>query len=129
MHTTTTATAQFRAIVVTPRGRRRASAFAFFAAAVLFFIYEATKSVILPGLSLWESHSITILFGSCIAAVAAYGTMLRQGSILANLASEAARREALEVRQSALAESEARYRSLVEASPEAIAVHRHGKLV
>ncbi len=51
--------------------------------------------------------------------------MLRQGSILANLASEAARREALEVRQSALAESEARYRSLL----EAIAVHRLGKLV
>ncbi len=129
MHTTRTASAQFRAIVVTPAGRRRTSAFAFLAAAVLFFIYEATKSVILPGLSLWESHWITILFGSCIAAVAAYGTMLRQGTILATLAREAAMREALEVRQAGLAESEARYRSLVEASPEAIAVHRNGKLV
>ncbi len=123
------ASASFRAIVVTPSGRRRATGTAFLAAGLVFFIFEATKSLIFPVLSLWESHWITIAFGSCVAAVAAYAAMHRQGTILAKLATEAARRETLEARQAALADSEARYRQLVEASPEAIAVHRDGRLV
>jgi len=119
----------YRAIVVTPSGRRRATGTAFLAAGVVFLVFEATKSLIFPVLSLWESHWITIAFGSCVAAVAAYAAMLRQGTILASLATEAARREALEARQAALADSEARYRQLVEASPEAIAVHHDGRLI
>jgi diguanylate cyclase (GGDEF)-like protein/PAS domain S-box-containing protein len=122
-------TSQFRSIVFTPRRRRRSSAIAFATAAAGFFMYEATKSVLLPGLSLWQSHTITIVFGAVVATIIAHVAMARQGAILATLAQEAARRETLEARQAALSESEARYRLLVEASPEAIAVHRSGRLV
>ncbi len=112
-----------------PGRRARATGIAFLVAGMGFFVYEATKSMIFPRLSLWESHSITIVFGACVAAIAAYAAMRRQGTMLERLATEAARRESLESRQAALAESEAKYRLLVDASPEAIAVHRNGHLV
>ncbi len=93
------------------------------------FFYEAIKSVVLPNLSLWQSHGITILVSAITAAVVARVAMLRQSVILLTLAEEEARSERLELRQVALAESEARYRLLVEASPQAIAVHRGGQVV
>lgn len=38
------------------------------AAAALLFVYEATKMVLLPALTLWESHAVTIAFGSVVAS-------------------------------------------------------------
>ena len=102
---------------------------AFVGGALVFFVYEAGKSAVLPDLTLWESHSITIVFGACSAAGAAYLAMRRQAATLGSLAAEEARRERLEMGQRVLLESEARYRLLVENSPEAIAVHRNGYLV
>ena len=102
---------------------------AFVGGALVFFVYEAGKSAVLPDLTLWESHSITIVFGACSAAGAAYLAMRRQAATLGSLAAEEARRERLEMGQRVLLESEARYRLLVENSPEAIAVHRNGHLV
>ncbi|WP_396200451.1 putative bifunctional diguanylate cyclase/phosphodiesterase [Gemmatimonas sp.] len=55
--------------------------------------------------------------------------MRRQTIMLSRLATEAARRARLEERKRVLKESEARYRVLVDNSPEAIAVHRGGQLL
>lgn len=122
-------TSSFRAIVIPAARRARATALAFAGGALVFFIFEASKSAVLPTLTIWESHSITIVFGSCIAACAAYLAMQRQAKMLSSLAAEAALRERLETRQRVLQESEARYRLLVDNSPEAIAVHRNGHLL
>jgi diguanylate cyclase (GGDEF)-like protein/PAS domain S-box-containing protein len=117
-----------RALVL-PAARARATVLAFLGGALVFFIYEASKSAVFPNLTLWESHSITIVFGACSAAGAAFLAMQRQAVTLGSLAAEEALRERLEMRQRVLLESEARYRLLVENSPEAIAVHRNGHLV
>ena len=115
--------------LVLPAARARATVLAFLGGALVFFVYEASKSAVFPNLTLWESHSITIVFGACSAAGAAFLAMQRQAATLGSLAAEEALRERLEMRQRVLLESEARYRLLVENSPEAIAVHRNGQLV
>ncbi|WP_310570141.1 EAL domain-containing protein [Gemmatimonas sp.] len=124
-----TTSSSFRAIVLPAARQARATALAFLGGALVFFIFEASKSAVFPKLTIWESHSITIVFGSCIAAGAAFLAMKRQASMLSKIAAEAALRERLEMRQRVLQESEARYRLLVDNSPEAIAVHRNGHLV
>ena len=121
--------ASHRIVRARPEQRGVATFRAFVAAAIWMFLYEALKSVVLPNLSLWQSHGITILVSAITAAVVARVAMLRQSVILLTLAEEEARSERLELRQVALAESEARYRLLVEASPQAIAVHRGGQVV
>ncbi len=124
-----TTSSSFRVIILPAARQARATALAFLGGALVFFVFEASKSAVFPTLTIWESHSITIVFGSCIAAGAAFLAMRRQASMLSKIASEAALRERLEMRQRVLQESEARYRLLVENSPEAIAVHRNGHLV
>ena len=109
--------------------RSRTTLLAFAAAALWMFLYEATKQALLPGLSPWQSHGITIFVSACTAAAVTYASIVSQSRTLRRLAQETARIQHLEVRQAALAHSEARYRLLVEASPEAIAVHRHGRLL
>jgi len=122
-------TASCRIQSARPEQRGVATLRAFLAAAVFMFLYEALKQAVLPELTLWQSHAITIVVGAVTAAVVAHIAMLRQSAILQTLVEEEARSERLELRQAALAESEARYRQLVEASPEAIAVHRGGRLL
>ncbi len=113
----------------TPEGRGRATLIAFLAAATWMFGYEATKQALLPGLSAWQSHAITIIVSACTAAAVTYATIVRQSRILRRLSEERTLRERLELQRDALAHSETRYRALVEASPEAIAVHRSGVLL
>lgn len=106
--------------------RGRATMLALLAAAAWMFLYEATKQALLPGLSPWQSHAITIAVSACTAALVTYVAIVQQSGTLRTLADERARREGLELQQASLAVSEARYRLLVEASPEAILVHRDG---
>jgi diguanylate cyclase (GGDEF)-like protein/PAS domain S-box-containing protein len=124
-----TISSQFRVFVIPAHSQWRATVLATVVGALIFFVYEASKSAIFPGLTIWESHSITIGFGSVIAGGAAWFAMRRQARLLQAIASEEALRERLEMRQRALAESESRFRQLVEQSPEAIAVHRRGYLI
>jgi diguanylate cyclase (GGDEF)-like protein/PAS domain S-box-containing protein len=93
------------------------------------FVYEALKSAVLPALSMWESHAITIAVGAVTAAGASHVAMRRQAAVLRALADTEAQRERAVAQQHALQESESRYRLLVEASPQAIAVHRAGQLL
>ncbi len=122
-------TASYRAFSVHPGRRWIATARAFIAAAIWMFLYEATKEAFLPALAPWHSHTITIVVSAVTAAFVAHFALRNQSIILQTLAEEEARSERLELRQAALADSEARYRELVEASPEAIAVHRNGTLL
>ncbi len=109
--------------------RGRATALAFLAAAGWMFVYEATKQAFLPGLSAWQSHTITIIVSACTAAAVTYIAIVQQSRILQHLANERAKSERLEGQRATLAHSEARYRLLVEASPEAIVVHRAGRIL
>ena len=122
-------TASFRAIRLPATQQIRATLIAVLLGALVFFAFEASKSAVFPHLTIWESHSITIVFGSMIAGAAAWIAINRQASVLAELTAGEAARERLEMRERVLEESEARYRELVEQSPEAIAVHRDGFLV
>ncbi len=124
-----TTSSSFRAIAVPAARRWRATGAAVALGAAVFLLFEATKSSIFPRLTIWESHSITIVFGALIAGAAAWMAMRRQEAMLLTLASEEGRRQNLELRQRALVESEARYRQLVEQSPEAIAVHQNGRVL
>ena len=103
--------------------RGRATLLACLAAALWMFLYEAAKQQFLPHLSPWESHLITIAVSAGTAGVVTYVAIVGQSRILRALADEQARRAHLELQQEALSHSEARYRLLVEASPEAIIVH------
>ncbi|MGZ8414919.1 MAG: putative bifunctional diguanylate cyclase/phosphodiesterase [Gemmatirosa sp.] len=93
------------------------------------FVYEALKSAVFPSLSMWESHAITIAVGAVTAATVSHVAMRRQRGVLRALAGVESQRERAEAQRHALGESESRYRLLVEASPQAIAVHRAGQLL
>ena len=43
----------------------------FVAAALGLLVYEATKTALLPHLTLWQANAVTIAFGSVVAYVAA----------------------------------------------------------
>jgi len=109
--------------------RGRATLRAFLAAALWMYFYEALKQALLPGLSLWQSHGITIVVSACSAAFVTYIAIVQQSATLKALAVERAHRERLEMMQSSHAVSEARYRRLIEASSEAIVVHRDGLIL
>lgn len=122
-------TASYRAIRLPAVQQLRAILAAILGGALVFFVFEASKSAIFPHLTIWESHSITIGFGAMIAGAAAWITIGRQARVLAELAAGQAARERLEMRTRVLRESEARYRQLVEQSPQAIAVLREGYII
>lgn len=107
----------------------RASFAILLVAALGLFIYEATKSFLLPKLTLWESHSVTIAFGSVVAALAAFSALRKQAALHAQLLFQFSERVRAESDSDALRLSEHRYRHLVEQSPEAIVVHSAGKVL
>ena len=86
-------------------------------AGVALFAYEWTKSLLFPNLTIWESHAMTIVVGSVVAGVAAAMVLRRQVQLHGRLVAH-------EVAAAEARGSEARYRRLVEASPEAMVVHR-----
>ncbi len=102
----------------------------FVVAALVFFVFEATKSAILgPGLTLWESHSVTIVFGSVVAALAGHWALGAQARLHAELLQHESERLRIESDATTLRASESRYRQLVEQSPDATVVHRNGRLL
>ena len=119
----------FRAIVIPAASHVWPTALAFVGGALTIVVFKAMKSVFFPKLTIWETHIVGILAGSGIAASAAFLVLQRQATMLSRLATAAARSARLEARQRALQESEARYRVLVDNSPEAVAVHRDGRLL
>jgi len=96
--------------------------------------YEVVKTALAPGLTLWESHAITVAFSSVAAALAARLALGNQARLHRRLIEEAAGRERLEARESALLErarelqaaeavardSEERFRSVARAATDAI---------
>ncbi len=94
-------------IVEIKRPRRRVSqlAFVLVSTLVLMTVYETTKSLLFPSLTLWGSHLITIVV-SCLVATAAASWVLRK-----------------------LEHGEDSYRRLVEMSPDAVWVHRQGTII
>ena len=95
-------------------------------AALGLFAYEATKTMLLPHLTMWQSHAITITVGSVLAGAAARQALRRQAALHdAVLRHAQAETDAL-VREGAIRQSEVHYRHLVERSPDAVVVHRAG---
>ena len=98
-------------------------------AALGLFIYEATKSFLMPDLTLWQSHTVTIVFGSVVAALAAFLALRQQARLHAELMHQFSERLRVEADSEALRSSEHRYRHLVEQSPEATVVHATGNVL
>jgi diguanylate cyclase (GGDEF)-like protein/PAS domain S-box-containing protein len=96
------------------------------AVAALLLLYEATKSVLLPGLTLWESHAVTIVFGSVVAALGAYRVLTIQARLHARVLAGVEERAHIDAAGASLRASETRYRHLVEQLPEAVTLHRGG---
>jgi len=71
----------------------------------LMTLYEATKSLVFPSITLWESHLVTISLSSIVATIAA-SYMLRR-----------------------LRHNEDSYRRLVATSPDAVWIHRQGTII
>jgi two-component system cell cycle sensor histidine kinase/response regulator CckA len=88
-----------------PRGTVVQLAFVLVSALVLMTLYELTKGLLFPAITLWESHLITIVVGTVVATIAV-SWVLRK-----------------------LRHSEDSYRRLVEMSLDAVWVHRQGKII
>ncbi len=93
------------------------------------FVYEATKTAMLPSLTLWQSHFVTIVFGSMMSGVAAFYVLRAQARLHAKVLSEASERIRAEAAVTHSAAGERRYRGLVEGLPAAIVVHRNGYIL
>lgn len=93
------------------------------------FVYELTKTLLLPAMSLWESHTVTIVFSAIVATGGARWALRRQDRLHRQVVEHVAARERLEARGAALIESASRYRRLVEFSPEATFLHRDGRVL
>ena len=107
----------------------RLTALVFAGSALGLFAYEATKTALLPTLTLWESHAVTIAFGSVVAALGARRALGVQARLHERVLAALAERSRAEAQAAASREGEARFRQLVEQSPEAIVVHAGGALV
>jgi signal transduction histidine kinase/ActR/RegA family two-component response regulator len=52
--------------------------FVFLCTAVVMFIYELTKQLLHPDISIWESHAVTIFFSAVVATAMAHLVLRRQ---------------------------------------------------
>src|SRR5262249_7528380 len=89
-------------------------------------IYEATKQWIYPGISIWQSHAVTIIFSSMIASVAMF-LGLRRYELLSQqlrgaLASEQQSRRQAESAREQLRESKEKYQALFDSIDEGFCV-------
>lgn len=84
---------------------------------IFFSIYEVTKQLLFTDIIIWQSHVITIIFASLVAALGAYFPLRRIEILYERSMSElAARKRAQEI----LRESEERYRQLFEMESDAL---------
>ena len=83
--------------------------FAVMAAAMT--VYEVLKHVIVPEITIWGSHAVTVVFCSAIAAFLAFFIIYRRESLLIRLRCEVRNHRIMEAD---LRESELRYRSIIE---------------
>ncbi|MCK9630817.1 MAG: PAS domain-containing protein [Methanoregula sp.] len=83
----------------------------------MMLIYELTKQVLNPDITLWESHAITIVFTSIVAVVIMFFPL--RSTYREQLRSHEALRHQLEAEEK-LRRSEAQYRSFVESVEDSI---------
>lgn len=84
---------------------------------IFFSIYEITKQLVLTDIVIWQSHIITIIFASMVAAFGAYFPLRRIEILYEQSINElVARKRAQEI----LRESEERYRQLFEMELDAL---------
>jgi PAS domain S-box-containing protein len=84
---------------------------------IFFSIYEITKQILFTNIIIWQSHVITIIFASMVAALGAYFPLRRIEILYERSMHElAARKRAQEI----LRESEERYRQLFEMESDAV---------
>ena len=94
-----------------------ALAVVFFSMLVIMFLFEFTKQALIPAISIWESHAITIVVTSVMAILIIYFPL--RSSYREQQKAE----EALRLRQEAeenLRTSEMQYRSFVESVEDSI---------
>ncbi len=101
----------------------------FVGTAVGMFVYELTETLLLPAMSLRESHSVTMVLSAFVASGGARWALLRQERLHRQVVEHVAARERLEARGTALIEGASRYRRLVDLSPEATFLHRDGRVL
>jgi two-component system, sporulation sensor kinase E len=81
------------------------------AVAALMLSYELSKQLLFPLISLWQSHTATIIFTTLLSVLAIYGVGQRMQALNRKLKEHLGERERIDT---ALQQSEARYRSLFE---------------
>ena len=91
------------------------------AAAALMFVFELSKQILFPQITIWVSHTVTICFTILLATLTAYFVGSRLATLNAELAADIEERKRLELLQrqaeTELKASEANFRSLVENAP------------
>jgi len=80
-------------------------------------IFEVVKQTLNPGITIWQSHIITILFTSCLSIIVAYFAFQSLHKVHRRISEELKKRIAAEDH---LRKSEAEYRTFVESADESI---------
>src|SRR5208337_3182971 len=74
----------------------------------LLFLFEWTKQLVFPGIGIWQSHALTILFGTVLAISVAWFVLRKQAAL---------HHQVEEVKWKALAEAQLRLQRIVASSP------------
>jgi PAS domain S-box-containing protein len=84
---------------------------------IFFSLYEVTKQLVFSNIIIWQSHIITIIFASLVAALGAYFPLKKIEILYRRSMNELAARKRA---QAILRESEERYRQLFEMESDAL---------